>query len=699
MVRINLDGKDIEARDDATILEAALETGAYIPNLCYHPDLKPTGACRLCIVEVEAMRGLPPACTVKVRDGMVVKTNTEKLQELRKDIIWLLLTECPPDTIREGTQFRKVVDYIGIKDVLPGFKPERKSVPVQEDDPLFVRDLDLCILCGRCYRACKEIRGVSALGVVNRGFKSYISSSYDQPMRDTECRFCGACVEVCPTGALREKKEFSEPDRERALVPCVNACPAGIDIPQYVSLIAEKKYQDAIAVIREKVPFPLSLGRVCPHPCEEACRRYDVNEPVCIRDLKRYVADMDAGEWKDKITIAPDTGKKVAMVGAGPAGLTAAWFLRKKGHKVIVYDAWPKPGGMMRGGIPQYRLPDETLDREIKMIEEIGVQIKCNTKIESVDKLFEEGVDAVFLAIGACKGMKMGIAGEDSPRVLDGIRVLHDMNFGKKLDLGSSVAVVGGGNVAVDVARSALRIGVNNVTILYRRTRDEMPAFEEEINFAEEEGVKLQYLAAPVKVDAKQDKVLVECIRMKLGEPDASGRRRPVPIEGSEFTMELDYLITAIGQRPDVLDGFSVQTDKRGRIVADSQSLSCTRDGVFSGGDVVTGPATVIGAIQQGRMAAMSIDKYLGGDGKIVERVVEIEAPNPFLGCIDGFARLYRAKTPAIAVTERLKPDFPEVERTFAEETAFSEAGRCLRCPLRLTISKAPEPPVNAKQR
>ncbi|MBW2265042.1 MAG: FAD-dependent oxidoreductase [Deltaproteobacteria bacterium] len=694
MVKIEIDGKKVEARDNATVLEAALEAGTYIPNLCYHPDLESIGACRLCIVEIEGMRGLPPSCTVKVRDDMVVRTNTKKLKDLRRDLVWLLLTECSKDVLREGTQFKKVVDYVGMKDILPGFEPERKSIPIDEDDPLFIRDLNLCILCGRCYRACKEIRGVSAIGLVNRGIKSYISTSYDRPLRDTVCRFCGACVEVCPTGALREKREFTEEDRKEALVPCMKACPAGIDVPRYVNLIAEKKYQDAISVIRERVPFPLSLGCVCPHPCEDVCRRCDVNEAICIKELKRFVADIDSGEWKKKITVAPNTGKKVAVVGAGPAGLTAAWFLRKKGHSVTIYDSLPKPGGMMRAGIPRYRLPDETLDREIKVIEEIGIEIKTNVKIESVDRLFDEGADVVFLAVGAPKGMKMGIPGEDALRVLDGVDVLRDINFGKKIELGNVVAVVGGGNVAVDVARSVLRSGVRDVSILYRRSREEMPAFEEEIDYAQEEGVNFEYLTAPKKVEARGEKIAVECVRMELGKPDASGRRRPVAIKGSEFSVEPDYLITAIGQRSDVPEGFCVDTDKRGRILADSEHLSCKREGVFAGGDVVSGPATVIGAIQQGRIAAMNIDKHLGGNGEIFERIAEVETPDGHIGCIEDFSTLSRASVPVIAVEKRLDREFPEVEHSLEAEVARAEANRCLRCGLRLLISKAPEPPT-----
>lgn len=697
MVTINVDGKDIQAEAGATVLEACLGAGIYIPNLCYHPDLEPLGACRLCVVEIDGMRGLPPSCTVQATEGMIVRTDTEKLRQLRQDLIWLLLTECPEDELREGTQFKKVVDYIGLKDVLPGFVPERKQVPVHEDDPLFIRDLNLCILCGRCHRACKEIRGISAIGLANRGIKSYVATSYDRPLRETVCRFCGACVEVCPTGALREKQPVDAQNRENTLVPCRVACPAGIDVPRYVNLIAGQRYQDALNVIREKVPFPLSLGCVCPHPCEDVCRRREVNEAICIKDLKRYVAETDSGDWKDKITVSPDTGKHVAIVGSGPAGLTAAWFLRKKGHDIVVYEMGPKAGGMMRAGIPPYRLPDEALDCEIQAITELGVDIRTNTKIESVDRLFQEGADAVFLAPGAPKGVHMNIPGGDSPRVLDGIDVLYQINLGENVELGQSVAVVGGGNVAVDVSRSLLRIGVTNVTLLYRRTREEMPAFAHEIGAAQEEGVAFRYLTAPVAVTQSNGKINVDCIHMELGSPDASGRRKPIPVEGSRFGLELDYLIMAIGQRSEIPASLCADTDDRGRIRTEGGGASsCKRPGLFAGGDAVTGPATVVGAIKQGQAAAVDIDKYLGGTGEIFEPIAPIETPDGCLGTVDDFSALARAKVQTIPIGQRIRPSFPEVEAVFDEETARSEANRCLRCGLRLLINKPPEPPKPA---
>jgi len=692
MIKLTIDGKEIQAEPGRSVLEAALDAGIYIPNLCYHPDMPPIGSCRLCIVEIDDMRGLPTACTLRAEDGMVVHTNTPRLNELRQNLIWAILSEHPTD-LDESSQLKKVVEWIGVKELLKGYEPRVKDLPIQDEEPLFVRDLSRCILCGRCVRICQYVRGVGAIGFVNRGTNAIVGASFGSSMQDAECRFCGACVEVCPTGALRDKEPCEEADREKTLVPCRNTCPAGVDIPRYVGLIAQGRFQDALEVIRAKVPFPKSLGLVCDHPCEGVCRRVDLHNPIAVRALKRFVAERDSGRWWAKVAVAPDTGKKVAVVGAGPGGLTAAWFLHKLGHGVTVFEALPEPGGMLRVGIPEYRLPREVLDGEIADIERIGVEIKRNTRVESLDELFSQGYDAVFLALGAPEGIPMGIPGEDDPRVLDGISLLKAVSLGEETDIAGDVAVVGGGNVAIDVARCALRVGAKTVVILYRRTREEMPAYEEEVEEALREGVEIQFLVNPKNIAAKGEKLAVECIRMELGEPDESGRRRPVPIEGSEFTLEVDRFIAAIGQRSVVPKGFGVFVNKRGRIEVDVETVAASREGVFSGGDVTSGPASVIQAIQAGRRAAQSIDKYLGGTGDIDEDFIPPEADEPYLGRDEGFPDRERAEATFLPVEQRLD-GFPEVELGLPdEETAVREAQRCLRCQLRLTIAKAPMPP------
>ncbi|TRZ48081.1 MAG: 4Fe-4S dicluster domain-containing protein [Dehalococcoidia bacterium] len=691
MINLNINGIKVKAEAGRTVLEAALAAGIYIPNLCYHPDIPPIGACRLCIVEIDGVNGFPTACTTTVKEGMVVRADTPKIQELRKNIIWLILSE-HPKALKESSQLKKVVEWIGVKELLPGFIPRPKGLPLLAEEPLFAMDLDRCILCGRCVSMCQEIRGVGAIGFINRGINTIIGTNCDLRMRDSGCKFCLACVEVCPTGALIDKEEFEERDREKTLLPCKDACPAGIDIPRYIRLIAEGKFQDSIEVVRQRVTFPYVLGCVCHHPCEEVCRRTELNEPMSIRELKRFVAERDSGRWRSKLRIASETGKKVAVVGSGPAGLTAAWFLRKSGHSVTVFEALPAPGGMMKAGIPEYRLPTDILNREIKDIENIGVKIKLNTEIKALEKLFSHGFSAVFLALGAHKGIKMGIPGENGRQVLDGISMLKSIKFGKKVDIAGEVAVVGGGNVAVDAARSALRTGAKKVTILYRRTQKEMPAYIEEVEEALKEGVKISFLTTPIRVLSENNKLKVECIRMKLGEPDSSGRRRPIPIEGSEFIIKLDRLIVAIGQRSAVPKKFALALDGKGRIKADEETLACSMKGVFAGGDVVSGAASVIEAIEAGRKASISIDKYLGGTGQIDQKFIPEEEDNPCLGRDEEFAYKKRAKAKFIPLSKKLH-GFSQVEYSFDEKTAQEEAKRCLNCQLRLRISKAPLPP------
>jgi len=699
-VTLTIDGREIEAKKGATVLEAARAASVYIPALCFHPDLTPFGACRLCIVEIEKMRGFPPACTTPATEGMVVHTNTPKLQELRRNMLELILSEhpysCLTCTNNLKCELQRVAHYIGLDKVT--FPYTYKELPIHEEDPLIIRDYNLCILCGRCVRACQEMRGVSAIAFTFRGSQVVIGTAFDRSLKDSGCKFCGACIEVCPTGALRDRdgQWGSETEKEDALVPCKHACPAGIDVPRYVALIAEGKFAEAVAVIREKVPFPGVLGRVCVHPCEEACRRGQINEPIAIKSLKRFAADHDAGIWRQNSKVRPPTGKRVAIAGSGPAGLTAAYYLAKLGHKVTVFEALPEPGGMMRVGIPEYRLPKKILRAEIAEIENVGVDIKVDTRVESLDKLLKDGYNAVLLALGAHNGIKMRVEGEEGPGVIDCVSFLRDVSFGKVVRLGNRVAVVGGGNAAIDASRVALRLGAKEGTIIYRRTRAEMPASAEEIEDAIEEGVKINFLAAPSKISRENGMVRMECIRMQLGEPDASGRRRPEPIEGSEFVMEFDTIIAAIGQRPDIPAEFTLQTGRGNTLVVDSNTLTTNREGIFAAGDVVSGPDAVIGAIAGGRKAAEAIDKYLRGNGVIDEILVEPEELIPYLGHDEDFAYSPRARMPKLPMGQQLD-NFSEIELGFSEETAIAEAERCLKCPLRLQISPPCLPPISIK--
>ncbi|MFC1990886.1 FAD-dependent oxidoreductase [Chloroflexota bacterium] len=723
-IELTFDSVKVEADKGVTVLEAAQGAGIYIPTLCYHPSLTPFGACRLCLVEIEKMRGFVPSCTTPTVDGMVVQTNNPQLQKLRRDTLELILTEhpnscltchrrnrCSPFDIclrnaevtercvtcpaNEQCELQKVADYIGIPEMTLPY--QYKGLLVKDKEPLIQRDYNYCILCGRCVQMCADERGIGAISFINRGSEAVVGTGFDRPLQDSGCRFCGACVEVCPTGALMDKEAVLHPslEREEVIVPCHYSCPAGINVPLYVYLVGAGKYQASLAIVREKVPFPGVLGRVCIHPCEEACRRDALNEPISIKSLKRFVADRDTGEWKKLSRKLPPTGKKVAVAGSGPAGLTAGYYLAKLGHSVTVFEALPEAGGMMRVGIPDYRLPREVLDSEIEEIKSVGVDIKLSTRVESIDWLFEQGYDAVFLGLGAHRGMKLGVEGEDSPGVVDGAAFLRDVNLGVKADVGDKVAVIGGGNVAMDSARTALRLGAGAVTIIYRRTRAEMPASTEECEAASDENIDMVFLAAPVKISRKDGRLSLTCQRMELGEPDASGRRRPVPIKGSEFSLDFDVIIGAIGQVPEIPPEFKLKTGRGNTLQVDPATLATSREGVWAGGDAVTGPDSVIRAIAAGRNAAVSMDKYLGGEGVIDEELTEEREIGVCTGMTEeDFPTIDRVKMQCL-IREKWT-DFTEVELGLEEQEAVREGKRCFQCGVRLQIPHAPVPPLEA---
>ena len=467
--------------------------------------------------------------------------------------------------------------------------------------------------------------------------------------------------------------------------PCRLACPAGINVQGYVQMVKEGKYEEALNIIMEDLPLPGVLGRICPHGCEDACRRCEVDEPVAIRDLKRLAADQfDPG--KVNIQCLDQRHEKVAIAGSGPAGLSAAYHLARNGIKSTIFEALPVAGGMLRVGIPDHRLPPEVLNNEIELISRLGVDIKLNTPLGpdlTVDDLLDKGYQCVYVALGAHTGIELGVPGEKSSGVRQGVDFLRELNLTGKVDVGKKVAIIGGGNVAIDVARSAVRLNADEVSIIYRRTRAEMPAWEEEIQAAESEGVNITYLSAPQEVLAKDGRVIgLRCIRMELGEPDSSGRRRPVPIPGSEYDMEIDQLIPAIGQRPDlssIEDVMGLEFSRWGTVEVDPVTYATGREGVFAGGDVQTGPWVAIGAIAAGREAAESILRYL--DGKDMAHGREpISKDDPLYRPIpkDEPAKS-RAKMPELSKNER-KGNFNEVELGLDVASGKQEADRCLNC-------------------
>ncbi len=481
------------------------------------------------------------------------------------------------------------------------------------------------------------------------------------------------------------------------VAPCSATCPAGVDIQGYLALIQHGEYRAAVRLIKEKIPMPATIGRVCPHPCEAACRRQLVEEPVAINWCKRFLADWEIQSGERVLPIVPPlTGRHVAVIGGGPAGLSAAYYLRSMGHGATIFEAREALGGMLRYGIPSYRLPREVLDWEIEGILSLGVAVKTGVQWGrdfTLTELERDGFDAVFVAIGAWATRKLGIEGEGLKGVECGIDFLEQMAHPgrRKIKVGKKVAVIGGGNVAIDAARTALRLGAQSVTILYRRSRTEMPASPEEVEAVQEEGVDIQFLVSPTQLTGRKGTVhRIEYVRMELGAPDASGRRRPIPIEGSEVVMEVDQVISAIGQYPDIpmkdaTEGTpnALPITRWNTIGGDPASMHTGNGMIFVGGDVFRGPATVVAALADGRRAAWSLDRYFR-TGQVLSEPVEFNISKGDLTTIDRepfsvLRTISREPMPHLELPKRMG-NFEQVELGFSREQAAREAVRCLSC-------------------
>jgi len=588
------------------------------------------------------------------------------------------------------------------------------GVMAKLDKTFPTNDCSMCIISPKLVEAGRhlniELMPLTTVNAVNGSAGDFTVTLTKAPrFIDMEkCTACGECHTVCPVElpnpfdeGLSSKRAafklypqampsaFAIDKGDRA--PCKLTCPAGLNVQGYVQMVKQGNYKKALEIIMEQLPLPGVLGRICPHECEDACRRCEVDEPIAIRDLKRLAADQyDARDIK--IKCAPDTGKRVAIIGSGPAGLSCAFHLARKGIKSTIFEALPKAGGMLRVGIPDHRLPPEVLDKDIEVITQLGVEIKLNTPLGgdlTIDSLLNDGFDAVFLALGAHKGIGLGIPGEDLDNVRQGVDFLRELNLTGTTRVGKHVAIIGGGNVAIDVARSAVRLGAETTTILYRRTREEMPAWEEEIVAAEAEGVEIVYLAAPQEVLGENDLLTgLKCLGMELGEPDKSGRRRPVPIPGSENDIAIDQLILAIGQTPDttaITPDDDIPLTRWGTTEVDDISFETHRKGVFAGGDVQTGPGVAIGAIAAGMETAESIKKYLAGEDMKAGRTAfasareQIKKSSHYTPLSKDIGQTPRYGIKELSLANR-KGNFNEVELGFEEAQGQQEADRCLNC-------------------
>ena len=680
MVKLTINDKLVEVPEGTTILEAARQEGIKIPTLCYYQAIKPYGGCRLCVVEVTAgpRTSLTASCAYPVAEGIKVSTDTERVMKVRRLVIDLLWSRSPDLPI-----LRSIAQELGV--TAPSF-------PLGDSE---------CILCDLCTRVCSELENLSVIGMVGRGSKREVLTPFGE-LADV-CQECGACGFVCPTAWIHKVAKIQ--------APCTLTCPAGINVQGYVQLVNQGKDKEAVKLIMERLPLPGTLGRICPHPCEEECRRQIVDEPVAICNLKRFAADqVDLKELGlEKAAPRPE---KVAIVGGGPAGLSCAYHLARAGYKPTIFEALPVLGGMLKVGIPDYRLPHAVLQGEIDNILSLGVEVKYNTAMGrdfTLESLKEDGFQAVFLAIGCHVGMKLGIPGEEAEGVMQGVDFLRKYTLKEPFTLGKRVAVIGGGNVAIDVSCSALRLG-SKVTIVYRRSREEMPAFEHEVEQAMCEGVEPLYLTAPVSVKTGADgKVTgLECQKMELGEPDKSGRRRPVPVEGSNFVLDVDMIIPAIGQRANtsIFEGTGLEITKWSTIEVDEITFETNLPGVFAAGDVQTGPWIAVGAIGDGEKVAVSIDRYLRRldqkEGRIKKRKRH-HRPKTFP--VGGVVHP-RAEMPTLP-PEYTCSCFDEIATGFTQETARAEATRCLNCysdcleklgaPGTSSVYKAPLPVVAKK--
>ncbi len=694
MAVITIDGIRLEVPDGKNVLECALDAGIYIPHLCHHKDLLPLGSCRMCIVEVDGEEKPVPSCKLQAKDGLVIRTQTDEVKRLRMLALELLLAGHPEDCSTcpkyGNCELQMLIQYIGPK--TGRLKLRVKGFPANDANPLILHDMNRCVLCGRCVRVCNDVRGVNVLQYQKKDLEVFTGALHERLLKDANCRFCEACVEVCPTGTIRDKLASSEVRKEDYVVPCRSGCPAHIDVPRYIRFIKEGNYPAAAAVVREKAPFPHSLGYICVHSCELECKHAYLNEAVSIRNLKRFAARSDDGSWKEKAFHKPATGKKLAVIGGGPSGLTAAYYGAKLGHSVTVFDESEKLGGQLRYGIPSYRLPREVLDQEIADILEAGdITVKTGTRVENAPQLLKDGFDAVFVAVGTHMGARLPIPGND----LEGVQVNTD--FLRKFEegtasVGEHVVILGGGNVAIDCAGAAFRLGAKTVDMACLEAYDAMTATDEERAWALEEGVVLHNSKTFPRILGEGHVTGVE-IKSVGNFRKENGRMLFDVLDGTEEILSCDTVIFATGQRPTIpMDpaAFGLELTHGNYVLGKGPSGETSVEGIWAAGDSLTGTTSVIKGIAGAREAIKAIDRYLGGDGNIDESLAPEQEKNPYIGIIDGFGDLPRTEPTVVPAPERVanwKTCGP-MDQGFDEKKAKCEAERCLQCDLRLCISR-----------
>ena len=689
-MKITIDGKEIEARQGQSVLDAALDGGIFIPHLCSHPDLEAKGGCRLCSVEIEGGDQAVPACKTEAREGMKITVNGAKAEKVRKTAMELILATHPADCTgcpKYGKcELQSMYQYMGVSP--ERWRKKSRSLANNDSNPLISHLFTRCVRCGRCIRACQELRGVKVLDYIKTDAGICAGVPDGKSLKEAGCRFCGACIEVCPTGSIMDQVRIMKEDRSYAenIVPCKSTCPAHIDIPRYIRYIRDGEFDKAAAVIREKVPFPETLGSICNHACESECKRNELDAPLSVCRLKRAAAVNESGAWKEHARREAPTGKKAAVIGAGPAGLTAAYYLAKKGHGVTVFEKNEKAGGQCRYGIPAYRLPDELLDREIRTVLEAGFECKTNTPVQAPASLLQQGFDTVLVSVGTHKGTRLPLAGNDLPQVYLNTDFLRQARTGSPLPVNGRVMVLGGGNVAYDCARTAVRLGAKEVHIACLENERQMTSTPEEIAEGTQEGIILHAAHSFLQITGTDKVEGVELQKVQQFYFDENRNAVIELEEGTRHIVPADYVIFAVGQKPEGTEDMGLELTHGPYILADAD-LRTSMEAVYAAGDAVTGTKSVIAAIAAGRRAAEQMDLYLGGDGDISEELLEKEVPAAYIGRMEDFAELKRQEPRTEPPSRRIQ-GFEEAEHPFTCEQAMCEAGRCLQCDLRLQLAR-----------